>query len=109
MLELKRLAKPRFPLHLICNFAEVVMDNETGELLKYQHLMQSPKYWEIWGCSSGNDIGILVQGMLGCVKRTNTIYFINKEQVPQDCFQDVIYGKFVVNYFKNKEEKERAR
>lgn len=30
-------------------------------------------------------------------------------QVPQDRLRDVTYGKFVVDYWENKEEKERVR
>ena len=43
------------------------------------------------------------------VEGTNTIFFINKEQVPHDHFRDDTYGKFVVDNTENKEEKERVR
>lgn len=86
LLEPKRLARPRFPLHLLCIFAGAVMCNETRELLEYWHLMQSPKYHEIWGHSLRNEISRLAQEMPGCVEGTKTRFFLNKEQVPQDRF-----------------------
>ena len=85
------------------------MDNETGELMEYRHLMKSPNYREVWGKSSRNKIGRLAQGMPGRVEGTDTMFFINKEEVPQDRFKDVTYGKFVVDYRENKEEKKRVR
>ena len=35
--------------------------------------------------------------------------FIKKEDVPQDRFKNVMYGKFVGDYWENKEEKEWVR
>ncbi len=85
------------------------MDNETGELMEYCQLMQSTKYQKVWGQASGNEIGRLAQEMPGHVEGTNTIFFITKDQIPQNRFRDVTYGKFVVDYRENKEEKERVR
>ena len=104
-----RLSSRKFPLKLLCEFAGAVMDNETGELMEYRHLMKNPKYREVWGKSSGNEIGRLAQGMPGRVEGTDTMFFIKKEEVPPDRFKDVTYGKFVVDYRENKEEKERVR
>lgn len=47
--------------------------------------------------------------MPGRVEGTNTMFFIKKEELPQDRFRDVKHGKFVVDYWENKEEKERVR
>ena len=47
--------------------------------------------------------------MPGRVEGTDTMFFIKKEEVPPDRFKDVTYGKFVVDYRENKEEKERVR
>ena len=63
--------------------------------------MKSPKYWEVWGKLSGNEIGQLAQGMPGRVEGTDMMFFIKKEEVPQDRFKDVTYGKFVVDYQEN--------
>ena len=59
--------------------------------------------------SSGNEIGRLAQGIGDRVTGTNTIFFIDKKQVPQDRYKDVTYGKFVCMYRENKEEKNRTR
>ncbi len=45
----------------------------------------------------------------GRVKGTNTINFIQKEEVPMNRAKDVTYGSFSFNYKPNKEEKERTR
>ena len=47
--------------------------------------------------------------MPGRVEGTDMMFFIKKEEVPQDRFKDVTYGKFVVDYQENKEEKEQVR
>ncbi len=33
-----------FPLQFLCDFAYAVLDNDTGNLLKYRHLIKHPKY-----------------------------------------------------------------
>ena len=104
-----KVPKQEFPSTDVSNFAEVVIYNETGELMEYQHLLQSTKYQEVWGQASGNEISRLVQGMSGCVEETNTIFFIYKVQVKHDRFHDDTYGKFVVDYREDKDKKERLR
>ena len=74
----------QYPLPFLCNFANAVLDGETGELLEYRHLIQCPKYKEAWSISFGNEIGWLAQGMPGRVKGTNTIFFILKSHVQAD-------------------------
>ena len=55
-----------------------VLNEDTGELMEYRHLIGDPKYREIWGQAYGNELGSLAQGMEGHVKGTNTIFFIPK-------------------------------
>ena len=50
-----------------------VLDEDTGELLEYGHLMKNPKYRKLWGKSYGNELGRLAQLMSRRVERTNTI------------------------------------
>ena len=104
-IEPRKVASQRYPLRLLCELAGAVMDKESGELFKYLHLMSRPKYKEVWGISLGNEIGRLVQGMPGSVDGTNTIFFISKDDVPRERLKDVMYGKFVVDYRENKQEK----
>ena len=44
--------------------------------------------------------------MPGRVEGTDMMFFIKKEEVAPDRFKDVTYGKFVVDYWENKEEQE---
>ena len=43
------------------------------------------------------------------MKGTNTVFFIDKSEVPQERFRDVTYGKFVCNVRPKKEDKNRTR
>jgi hypothetical protein len=65
---------------------------EKGELLKYWHLIGNPKTKVVWAHSYGNKIGRLAQGMPGRNTETNTIFFIQQDQVPHDRMKDTTYG-----------------
>ena len=58
-------ARRQFPLHFLVDLAAAVLDEETGELLEYRHLIKKPKIREQWGYSFGNEIRRLAQGMPG--------------------------------------------
>ena len=105
----RQAASQRYPLEFLTEYANAVLDPSTGELLEYRHLIQNPRYAREWKLSSGNEIGQLTQGIGDRVKGTNTIFFVDKKEVPQDRFKDVTYGKFVCMYRENKEEKNRTR
>ena len=75
-----------------------VLNEDTGEIMEYQHLIGNPKYREIWGQAYGNEVGRLAQGMEGRVKGTNTIFSNSKEDLPAERWKDVTYGHIVVNY-----------
>ena len=70
------------------------MDNN-GEMLEYRHLIKRPEYREVWGKSYGNEIERLAQGIKCRVEGTNTMLFVNKHEVPQECFKDCTYGRIV--------------
>ena len=72
----------------------LVLDQDTGKLLKYRQLLSHPKLKEDWNLSSANEFGQLAQGIGGRVEGTNTIFFIHKSEVPEDRFKDCTYGKF---------------
>jgi hypothetical protein len=40
----QQAASRRYPLQFLCNFANAVLDDETGNLLEYRHLHKHPKY-----------------------------------------------------------------
>ena len=59
---------------------------------------------------AANEFGQLAQGLKnGRVKGTDTIKFIQKDQVPDKRMKDVTYGSFSCDYKPNKEEKECTR
>ena len=53
----KSAASRKFPMQFLCDYANAVLDGETGELLEYRHLIARPKYKQAWGASFGNEIG----------------------------------------------------
>jgi hypothetical protein len=63
--------------------AMAVMDKDTGKLLNYRQLMNSPKYKKAWSLSAANEFGWLANGIGGRIKNpTNTIEFISQNKVP---------------------------
>ncbi len=72
------------------------MDKDTGKLLNYRQLMNSPKYKKAWSLSAANKFGRLANGIGGCIKNpTNTIKFIFQHKVPADRMKDITYRQFV--------------
>jgi hypothetical protein len=51
----------------------------------------------------------LANGVGGCIKGSNTIIFITKDQVPTERRKDVPYRSYNCNYKPNKEEKWRTQ
>ncbi len=45
----RQAALRKYPLQFLCNLAYAVLDNETGNLLKYRHLMKHPKLAQVQG------------------------------------------------------------
>jgi hypothetical protein len=87
--------------------AQAIFDNESGQMLKYWKLITHPKYREVWSHSSSNEFGRLAQGVGSRIKGTNTIFFVQKKNIPADQRRDVTYGKFVCEYKPNKTEQEQ--
>eukprot|EP00804_Cyclotella_cryptica_P013796 CCRYP_020503-RA/>CCRYP_020503-RA protein AED:0.12 eAED:0.12 QI:0/-1/0/1/-1/1/1/0/199 len=76
-----------------------VLNDETGELMEYRHLVSDPKYSVMWRNAYGKkELGQLAQGLPGIVKGTDTIAFIHKTSVPQDRWKDVTHGRIVANF-----------
>jgi len=90
--------------------AMAVVDEETGQLFNYRQLLRSAKYKKQWSISSANKFGRLANGVSNRIKNpTNTIQFIRKKDIPQDCRKDVTYGSFVCSIRPEKKEKNRTR
>ena len=72
------------------------MDKDTGKLLNYRQLMNSPKYKKAWSLSAANKFRRLANGIRGCIKNpTNTIEFISEHKIPADHRKDVTHRQFV--------------
>jgi hypothetical protein len=52
----KQAASRKLSLQFLCDFASAVLDNETGDLLGYHHLLKHPKYKDVWSNSFGKEI-----------------------------------------------------
>jgi hypothetical protein len=86
------------------NMLHTGLNDKTGELMEYRHLVSNPKYRDIWRNAYGKEIGRLAQGVPRIVKGTDTIVFIHKTSVPQDRWKDVTYGHIVANFHPEKED-----
>ena len=76
----KHLASRRFPLKMI----NAVLNEEKGELMEYRHIMKNSKYLHLYATSYRKELGRLAQGMPGKAEGTNTIFFIDKADVPAE-------------------------
>ena len=93
----QNLASRKFSLQLLCEFAGAVMDANC-ELLQYRHLIACKEYCKVLGNGVAKEVGCLAQGLDGVVEGTNTLDFIQKEEVPHDCYRNVTYGQIVCTY-----------
>ena len=105
----RQLASRKFSTQFLTDYANAVMDNETGELLEYRHLIKRPKYKVPWKYSFGNEVGRLAQGMPGRTTGTNTIFFIHKSEIPAERWKDVTSGRIVCDERPQKAEVNRTR
>ena len=103
-----KAATRRYPLLFLCDLANAVLGGNMGEMLEYCHLITCPKYKEVWGNAYGKEIGRLAQGIPGKVEGTNTLFFVNKSEVPTDRFKDVIRDRIVFNVRPEKDSPNRV-
>jgi hypothetical protein len=90
--------------------AQLIHNKETTTYLTYHQLLCHPKYKKSWAKSAANEFGQLAHRLKdNRVKRTDTIKFIGKDQVPNDRIKGVTYGSFNCNFKPNKEEKEHTQ
>ena len=87
------------------DFANSILDKETGKSLKFCHLMKLEKYRTIWTKSFANELGRLAQGIRD-IPGTDIIKFIPHADVPTQ--ETVTYGRIVCTYRPQKDEKERT-
>ena len=106
-----KLAQRKFPLALLCVFAGAVLDSATGEMLEYRHLIKRPQYKDTWmNKSFGDEVGRLAQGRKQTgIEGTNTLFFINFEQIPRDRIKDITYDRICCNVRPEKDDPNRTR
>ena len=104
-----KTATRRYPLQFLGDLVNAVLDDDTGEMLKYCHHITRPKYKEVWGDAHGKKNGRLAEGIPGKVEETNTLFFINKSEVPADRFKDVIRDRIICNVRPEKDVPNRVR
>ena len=66
--------------------------------MEYRHLIDNPKYRDIWIHGYGNEFGQLTQGLKGRVEGTDTVFFIVKEDLPASRWKGVTYGRTCCNF-----------
>ncbi len=71
----RQAARCNYPLQSLCDFAYTVLDDKTGDLLEYRHLLKHPKYKDVWSQSFGKEIRRLATV-------TKTIAFLTKQEIP---------------------------
>ncbi len=81
----KQASSRKYPLKFLCDFACLVLDVKTGNLLEYRHLLKHPKYKDVWSQSFRKEIRCLAMA-------TKTIAFLTKQQIPQSRRRDITYG-----------------
>jgi hypothetical protein len=99
------LASRCFPLEMI----NTILNKETGEITEYRQIMNSPKYRNLYSNSYSKEVGRLSQRIPDVVKGTNTIFSIDKADVPAERWKDIIYGRVVVNYRPEKSDAYQTR
>ena len=84
------------------DFANSIIDKETGKYLEFRHLMKLDKYRKIWTMSFANKLGRLSQGIRD-IPGADTINFIPHANVPAQ--ETVTYGQMFCTYRPQKDEK----
>jgi hypothetical protein len=83
------------------HFIGAVIDDDTGAVLEYRHLIKLEKYSRIWERSFANELGRLFQGIRD-IPDTDTCFYIRKSKVPKH--KRATYGCIVCNVRPQKEE-----
>ncbi len=81
------------------NFIGAIVDDITGDVLEYCHLIKSDTHCAIWQKSLANELGCLFQGIHD-IKGTDTCFFIRKKQMP--IHKQATYGCICCNYHPQK-------
>jgi hypothetical protein len=69
------------PSHSTIHFIGTIINDNTGNVLEYQHLMIMGKHKHVWAHGFANKLGQLFQG-IRTIHSTDTCFFIPKLHVP---------------------------
>ena len=95
------------------NQANAVINEETEKKIEYQHLIHHKKYRDNWLKSAAKEFYTLFQGSKKDkhgnqkIKGTNTLFWINKNQVPEN--KKVTYARIVCSVRPKKEDPNHTR
>jgi hypothetical protein len=92
--------------HVAHHFIGAIIDNETGNMLEYRHLVKKESTRALWETIFANKIGQLFKGIQH-LKGTNTCFFICKDEFLLD--KQPTYGGICCNFFPQKEEQQCTR
>jgi hypothetical protein len=95
-------AARKFPLQFLCDFANAVIDGETGEIMEYRHLMKNPKHRERWQRSFSKEIRRLAT-------TTEIIKLVMLKKIPKDRLKDETYARICCNERPEKTDPDRTR
>jgi hypothetical protein len=90
-------------INLQQGWANAVMHPVTGVAMEYHQLITNPITKAAWQLSAANEFGRLAQGVRGRIKGTNTIKFIQADELPTG--RQPTYPRFVCTERPHKEEK----
>ena len=94
-------------------WANVVIDEKTGNVMELEKLLKYPKYTEVWTLAAANEYGRLFQGCgtnkdgTQCVVGTNACHRIKRIQVLKD--KITTYNKSVVDIRLEKAESKQVQ
>jgi hypothetical protein len=63
--------------------ANAVINQDTGAILEYRHLIQDEATFPVWNKAAANEFGSFAQGVGGRIEGSNTIFFIPRQAVPK--------------------------
>jgi hypothetical protein len=95
-------ASRKYPMQFLCDYANAVIDNKTGEIMEYQHLLKDPKHRERWKRLFSKEIRRLAT-------ITETIKFLVKTEIPRDRWRDITYARICCNERTEKMDPDRTR
>jgi hypothetical protein len=88
-------------------WANAVLHPITGKSMEYRKLITDPITKKDWLLSAANEFGRLMQGVGGRVQGTNTMFFINRSDIPEG--RKATYPRFVCEERPQKKEVNRTQ